>query len=106
MTDEDRSPLLTSNARTVLLVVSILVMLVVALLLIRSRHPRAIASIQPPTSVPAHRPPAIPHHANTAPPKLITPERWRSAVTAGCRSTKAMISGDTLARSRRGPQRV
>ena len=69
MTDKDRSALLTSKTRTGLLVLSILVIVVVALLLVRGRHPRAIASIEPPTSMPAASDPVGTQHANTPLPR-------------------------------------
>jgi len=69
MTDKDRSALLISKTRTVLLVLSIFVIVVVAFLLVRGRDPRAIASIEPPTSMPAASHPVGTQHANTPPPR-------------------------------------
>jgi hypothetical protein len=69
MTDKDRSALLTSKTRTVLLVLSMFVIVVVAFLLVRGRDPRAIASIEPPTSMPAASHPVGTQHANTPPPR-------------------------------------
>jgi hypothetical protein len=67
MTDKDRSPLLTS--KTVLLILSIIVIVVVALLPVRGRHPRSIASMDPPTSMPAASHPVGTQHAKLSPPK-------------------------------------
>ena len=68
MTEKDRSALLTSKTRTVLLVLSMFVIVVVAFLLVRGRDPRAIAAIEPPTSMPAASHPVGTQHANTPPP--------------------------------------
>ncbi len=69
MTEQDRSALLNSKTRTVLLVLSILVIVVVAFLLVRGRDPRAIASIESPTSMPAASHLVGTQHANTPPPR-------------------------------------
>lgn len=70
MTDNDCSPRFFSKARTVLLVFSILVIMVVAILIVRGRsQPKAIASIEPPTRMPAASPPVGAPHANSAPPR-------------------------------------
>jgi hypothetical protein len=70
MTDKDRSPLLTSKNRTVLLVSSIIVIVLIGLLLVRGRDPRAIASIEPPAGRPAASHPVVgTRHANTPPPR-------------------------------------
>jgi hypothetical protein len=63
MTNKDHSPLLTSQARAVLLILSILVIAVGALLLVRGRHPRAIAPMESPTSMPAASRPVGAQHA-------------------------------------------
>ena len=67
MTGKDRSPLLPSKA--VLPVLAMLVIVVVTLLLIRGRHPRAIASVGPPASTPAASHPAGAEHSNIPPPR-------------------------------------
>lgn len=67
MTDKDRSPPSTSKA--VLLVLSIIVIVVVALLLVGGRHPRAIASMDPPAGMPAASHPAGAQHAKLSLPK-------------------------------------
>jgi hypothetical protein len=69
MVHKDRSVLLNSKTRTVLLVLSIFVVVVIALLLVRARHPTAKASIKPPASMPAENHPVVAQHAIAPPPR-------------------------------------
>jgi hypothetical protein len=68
MTDKDRSPRCYSKARTLFVVLSILVIAMVTFLLMADRHPRAIASKEPPTSTSAESPPVGAQHSNPPPP--------------------------------------
>jgi hypothetical protein len=68
MTDKERSPPFYAKARTLFVVLSILVIAMVTFFLMTDRHPRAITLKAPPTNTLAESSPVRAQHSNTLPP--------------------------------------